>query len=189
MTVLKRHRVAWSGSSVIGPGLSTFYVKPDSTVGEADDIEAFFNAIKALFSTGVTWTIESSGDLIEDTTGALAGSWSDPGTGGTVTGTSAQNYVLGAGARVVWGTSGIFKNRRVKGATFLCPLIIDAFSGNQALADTPRATMQTAAAALLTAVPELCVWSRPQPGFPGESHLVTSTSVPDKVSWLRSRRT
>jgi len=189
MARLKRHRVTWSGSGVVGPGLTTFYVKPDSTVGEADDIEAFFTALASSITTAITITIPSSGDILEDTDGTLVGTWSDPGTGGVVTGTSAENFVMGAGARVRWNTSGIHNGRRVKGTTFICPVGISAFSGSLALSTTFQAALQTAASNLVTAVPELAIWSRPKVGSPGASNLVESALVPDAVSWLRSRRT
>lgn len=189
MARLKRHRVVWSGSGVVGGGLTTFYVKPDSTVGEADDIAAFFDALKSAITTAVTITVPSSGDILEDTTGVLVGTWSDPGTGGVITGTSAENFVMGAGARVRWNTSGIHAGRRVKGTTFIAPIQISSYSGTSALSAPFQAAFQTAADALVAAVPELAIWSRPKPGLSGESNLVESATVPDAVSWLRSRRT
>jgi hypothetical protein len=52
-------------------------------------------------------------------------------------------------------------------------------------------TITTAANALITAVPQMSIWSRPTTvgGTDGGSTPVTSAFVPDHVSWLVSRRT
>lgn len=189
MARLKRHRVIWSGSAVVGGGLSTFYVKPDSSVGEADAIHDYFETLKSAFSTAVTITVPSSGDILEDSTGVLVGTWSEPGTGGVTVGTSAENFVMGAGCRVKWQTGGIHDGHRVNGATFLAPIQISSFAGTGALADPFVAVVQTASDDLIAAVDSLAIWSRPKTGVAGASFDVASAIVPDKVSWLRSRRT
>ena len=88
MAVMKRYRVTWSGSPVVGPSISTFYESPESGVGGADALETFFAAIADRIALNVQIVVPSSGDLIESTTGDLVGTWSDPGTGGTVSTTS-----------------------------------------------------------------------------------------------------
>ena len=51
-------------------------------------------------------------------------------------------------------------------------------------------SLNGAVAALMGASsPDQKVWSRPEGGTPGQSSTVTNGSVPDRVSWLRSRRT
>lgn len=189
MTEMKRYRVEWSGGGLVGPGLSTFYSKPDSSVGEADAILGFFDAIKSSITTAVTITVPSAGELIEDTTGVLSGTWSDPGTGGVVVGTSAENFVMGTGARVKWVTGGIHGGHHVNGATYICPLGISSFAGSGQLSDPFKVTLEAAADAMLDAAPTLCIWSRPKPGQAGTSFVISDAVVADKVSWLRSRRT
>lgn len=186
---MKRHRVSWSGTPVTGPGLSTFYEAPSSAVGGADDIQAFFEAIKAYVPTGVQWTIPSNGDLIESTTGALAGSWSDPGTGGTVTATGLGQFANGVGTRIVWNTDGLFHDRRVKGSTFIVPLVVSAYEGAGNITSGALAALQAAADGLVAAMPDMKIWSNPRGGVDGEVSQVLSATVPDRVSWLRSRRT
>jgi hypothetical protein len=185
---MKRYRVAWSGGGLVGPGLSTFYEKPDSNVGGADAIFDFFDSLKSAITTAVTITVPSSGDIIEDTTGELVGTWSESGTGGAVVGTSAENFVMGTGARVRWATGGIHGGHRVNGATYIAPLQISSFAGSGALADPFVVVLEASADALLDALPGLCIWSRPRTGLAGASYTIESAVVPDKVSWLRSRR-
>jgi hypothetical protein len=191
MADLQRLRVQWSGAGVVGAGLSTFYDQGGASPGLADDIETFLNAIKTIVTNQVVWTIPSNGDFISDATGELSGSWSDPGTGGSVAGTGSGNFANGVGARIVWNTGGIFNGRRVRGSTFIVPLGIDTFENSSNLTTTAVSTLQSAADALVAARDTLAIWSRPTnlAGDNGESNVITSATVFDKVSWLRSRRT
>ena len=189
MSAIYRNRVVWSGSAVVGAGLSTFYMEDLPASGDSGDILAFFTAVKATFPSGITWTVSNSWDTIEAETGTLLGGETSTGGGTVVSGGVGVNYVQGAGGRIVWNTDGIYKGRRVRGATFMCPLVLDYWEGANAISSVPLGNWTTAAGALRTAIPSLCVWSRPSGGFPGESNLITSVTVPDKVSWLRSRRT
>jgi hypothetical protein len=186
---MKRYRVSWTGSPVVGGGLSTFYTSPSSEVGGADDIEAFFSGIGGVVATGVQWVIPSSGDMINSEDGSLAGSWSDPGTGGTVASSGSGSWANGVGARIVWNTDGLFRGRRVRGSTFVVPIWISGYEGAGNLTSTTITQLQNTADALVAALPELGIWSRPVGLDAGEFNAVTSATVPDKVSWLRSRRT
>lgn len=174
---------------MVGSGLSTFYESPESGVGGADDLEAFFVAVGDRIAQGVQIVIPSSGDLVESTTGDLVGTWSDPGTGGSVSSTGTSGFTNGVGARVVWNTGGLFGGRRVRGSTFLVPLGADAYEGAGNITSTMLADLQAAADALVAATTPFGVWSRPTATSPGEFNEWTSARVPDQVSWLRSRRT
>lgn len=184
-----RNRVVWTGSAVVGTGLSTFYMSTIPAAGDSGDILAFFNSIKATFPSGITWTVSNSWDQMDAATGVLEGGPTSTGGGSVASGGVGVNFVQGAGGRVVWNTTGIFKGRRVKGSTFLCPLVLDYWEGANAISSVPLGTWSTAATALLTAIPTLCVWSRPSGGVQGQVNPIASVTVPDKVSWLRSRRT
>lgn len=189
MPTLMRLRVPWSGSPVVGGGISTFYHLTAGTIGYADDVADFFTAIRNGVPAGITWQVPSSGDTILDSTGELNGTWSEPGTGGTVTSAGTVNFANGVGARVVWNTNGIFRGRRVKGATFIVPLVSGVYLSDGTLDNATVATFQAAADALVAARPNLVIWSRPVDATPGESNAITSAVAVDKVSWLRSRRT
>lgn len=191
MAALQRLRVEWSGSGVTGPGLTTFYFD-GAAVAFSDSVETFFNAIKANIPSDVIITVPSNGDIIEETSGDLIGVWSEPGTGGTITGTFAGDYAQGVGVRVVWQTSGIYRGRRVKGSTFLVPIGGALFGTNGLLDPATQAIFAAAAAALVTAEPTLAIYSRKSdvtPATDGQRNVVVGSTVPSQVSWLRSRRT
>lgn len=189
MASIARLRVDWAGNGIVGPGLSTFYFDPSNT-GAADAVHDFFEALNpVLFPSGLTITVPSSGDIITDLTGELSGTWSDPGTGGVTTGTAVGDYALGVGMRVKWTTSTIFRGHRVKGSTFIVPIMGAIFDGTGTIDNATVTSASAAAAAMLTAGVDFKIWSRPGEGYSGSSSNITGGSVPDKVSWLRTRRT
>ena len=188
MADIHRLRVAWSGNAVVGPGLTTFYVDPSFSAVPAA-VVTFLQDIDNYIPTGVTWTVPSGGDILDDATGDLIGAWT--GTGGSsVNSIGSGDYAQGVGARIRYSTNGIVAGRRVRGATFVVPLLASLYSGAGILDSTVVTGLQTAANVLLgTAAGDLLVWSRPAPGRAGSSHSITSAVVPNQISWLRSRRT
>lgn len=195
MVAMNRLRVEWSGTVVVGGGLSTFYWDPATGAGAAGHIKTFFNSIKTAFPTGITWTINDTGDQIDPVNGNLVGTWSAAGTGGTVTSSGGPNFAVGVGTRVKWNTGGIYRGRRVRGSTFLVPLLANAYTSTGVLDPAYVSTIQTAAAALVAANPGLLVYSREadadahHPHTDGQSNFIVSAQTPNKVSWLISRRT
>lgn len=190
MAQIQRMRVPWTGDVVTGGGLSTFYFTDTSTPSAMTGaVNSFFTAIRTLFPTGIAWGIPSFGDIINDGDGQLVGTWAG-GTASSVASSGGANaYAAGVGCRVTWPTNSIFRGRRVKGSTFLVPLITTTYETNGTIGPTPLSTIGTAAAAFQATPSSIpVVWSRPGPGFAGQSALVVGSSVPDKVSWLRSRR-
>lgn len=197
MTNLSRIRVVWSGTPVVGTGLTTFYVQGSASSLPAS-VKAFFTATKATFPSGITWTIPNTGDVIDDTNGTLVSVWTGSGGGTETSGGTGTNFVQGAGGRVKWLTGGIYRGRRVVGTTFMVPLVMDYWEGASAISSVALSNWSTAAANLLAAEPGLAVYSRevesdpdadpPVVGTPGESNLIVSALVPDATSWIRSRR-
>lgn len=187
MATVIRMRVAWSGGALVGPGVSTFYFA-DAHTGFVADVAAFFASLAGRFPSSTSWNIPDTGDLINDATGDLVGVWND-GTGSTLAGTATNVFARGVGARIVWNTAGSTNNRRVRGATFMAPLDSTALQNDGTLNDTVRTEINTAATALVSASSgQMVVLTRVRPGVAGKSSPVTSATVPDKISWLRSRR-
>ena len=152
------------------------------------NLGTFFNAIKGAFPAGLQWSIPSSGDTIDVATGQLTGGW----TGGTAAVVSAgpnTPYAAGVGAFVRWGTPLVVGGRRVKGRTFLCPLVSSLYDAAGTIENANLGTLQTAAGTL-AAAGKLVVWHRPSTLAPtgGIASTVTSGTVPDKVTWLKTRR-
>src|SRR5262245_26638593 len=123
MAELQRVEVTWSGSTVVGGGVSVFYFLIPAT-GFVAALADYFTAVKDNHPPGTQWTIPNSGDIIQDTDGTLVDSWSD-GTTTVVTAAGSVTYANGVGLRVVWNTNGFFGGRRVRGWTFHVPLTVD----------------------------------------------------------------
>lgn len=183
---MNRLRVTWSGLGGL-PGLSTFYLRSAET--DVSAVKAFFTSIKDNFPSALSWDIPAAGDVIDETTGALTGGWTGTG-GGTVVATGGSGtFAAGVGARVVWATGTVVGGRRVRGSTFLVPLLGACYSASGDLAASQRGVLQSAAAALVT-TDLTVVWHRPAPGTStGSIADITGSSVPTSVSTLRSRRT
>lgn len=188
MATINKIPVTWSGLTGL-PGFSVFYSTGASTTA-VSAIKAFFTAIAAGFPNALQWTVPGSGDSITDTTGQLTGGWTMSG-GGTVSGSggASPTYAAGTGARVKWLTNAISSGRRVRGATFLCPLTTQYYESNGTILNSYLTTVGTAAGTLV-ADGTLGVYHRHHPGqIDGAFFLMTGAQVPDQVSSLRSRRT
>lgn len=186
---IQRLRCAWVGPGVEGPGLSTFFAEADGTVAISVAASALFDAVKSLIPTGTTITIPNGGDVIDEMTGTLTGSW---GTSSTtiITCTGAGSFAGGVGGRVVWETDTVRGGRRVRGSTFIVPFIATQYDTNGTLSSTAVTALQTGLTNFLTQVPtQGRVWSRPRPGLVGAGVQISRGVAPDRVSWLRSRRT
>lgn len=183
MTTLDRIRVNWTGGAG-GDGVSTFYAVTTATTALAD-LRTFYDSIKALFPSVFTWSFPNAGDQIESTTGALVGAWTRS-SAASVTPGLAGIYSGGVGARVRWETGSIVNGHRVRGTTFLTGLLSTQYQSDGSLS-AACITALDAAADTMAGTGALVVWSRPVGGISGVS-TVTSASVPDKVSWLTSRR-
>lgn len=191
MATLARLEVTWSGTPVVGGGISTFYTSNSDPSAFYTAVRAFFVAVGPSIATGVTFSFTGSGDTIEDTTGELNGSWSMT-TPTAVAASGSSNWAMGVGARVRWLTAGITRGRRVRGATFLVPLGGNLYDGTGSIADATVTTLANAANTLRAADSgSMRIYSRPSGAgaTDGAAHAVTSSDLPDRVSWLRSRRT
>lgn len=187
MSDLLRIRVELGGAGVVGPGLMTFYATSPATGLPAATV-AFLNGIKSNVPDDVTFTVPSSGDRIDDATGALTGSWSGSG-GATVTGTDIRQFALGQGARIRWTTGGIVAGRRVRGQTFIVPISGFCFTTGGRVDPAVITAFDTAAQTFLTDMAgALAVWSRPVTGRAGTSHVITHGSTSSTPTALRSRR-
>lgn len=189
---LYRMRVQWGGTGVVGGGISTFYFASGATLANISPaVNTFFTAIKGNVPNTVTWTIPNGGDTLEDTTGELVGSWSSGGSF-TVVATGTNQWASGVGGRFNWQTNTVINKRRLRGSTFICPMPNNLFDTDGTLNNTAVATMNTAAAAFIASTGvDFSIYHKPHPkgATNGEAHAVLSGTFPDKISWLRTRRT
>lgn len=171
--------------------MSVFYA-PEATDACAS-IKAFFTSCNAHAPSGVTWTVPFAGDTINDANGDISGTWTSP-DGGTVSSIGAGAYAAGTGFFVRWLTGGVVAGRRVKGHTFMCPIIAGDYESNGTIASSALSVFGSAAA-VLGGASKLVIWSRESAGTPshpghrdGSSHAVIAGTVPDQVTSLRTRR-
>lgn len=188
MANLARVRTSWAGTPVVGGGVSTFYFD-EAHSGFTADVSAFWTTLAGLVPSGVTWTTENTGDLLDVETGAISGSWTD-GSTSNVNSTGSSTYAGGVGARYRWTTAGITNKRRVRGSTFLVPLHTGCYDAQGTILTASLTTMGTAAGNLLTAGEgKMKIYHRPVHGAGGAAYAVLNFTAPDRVSWLRTRRT
>ncbi len=190
MTTLERYRVAWTGTTVIGGGVSTFYTGAGQAAVFQPALKTFFTALKTICPTGTTWTVPTAGETIDDNTGEVNGTWS-AGSGGGIFATNSTEYAMGVGARIVWETAGMTGGRRVRGSTYIVPLGSNQWENNGTLSAACLTSLFAAANTLRSSIPaeEMVVLTRLRSTTSGTSHGVLSAEVPDKVSWLRTRKT
>jgi hypothetical protein len=188
MTDLAVCRVVWGGSPVVGGGVSTFYsVGTGAALSNA--LGTFYAAFKEITPLGTTMKVDSVGNVIDSNTGVITGAWSG-GTGLGMNAATTGTYAAGVGARIKWQTAGITNGRHVAGSTYIVPILGAYYSADGTIADSlVSGTMQTAINNFLTTMgSSLVVWTRPRASTSGVEHSVTSGSLVDRVSWLRSRR-
>jgi hypothetical protein len=186
---IQRLRCEWAGSAVEGPGLTTFYAEADGTLAIQVGAAGFFEAIEQLIPSGTTITIPAGGDVLDEATGELTGAWGG-GAPTTITTSGSGTFAGGVGARVVWQTNAVRAGRRVRGSTFVVPLIGSAYDPQGTPGPETLTALQTAIADFMVQVPDQAVvWSRPRDGVPGVASVITGGTAPDRISWLRSRRT
>jgi len=170
---------------VAGPGLTPFYSAGEM---EPSAVTAFYTAIAGPIPDDVQVPIPHSGDLIDEVTGNITGSWASTG-GGIVNGTSTAVFMLGGGYRIVWETNGIRNGRHVRGVTFVVPSASTCFDSSGRMTSASQSLATTAATNLISGMTGgLVIWSRPMPGLNGVSHPLTSARAPETPTAPRSRR-
>lgn len=185
-TTLGRIRVAWTGFPG-GPGVSTFYATdPLSFVGP---LRTFFDSIKTLLPTDVTIQVPGAGDMVDDGTGNLIGSWTTA-TPAAVVGTSVAVYAAPNGLCVDWLTGTVRGKRRMQGRTFVVPVTTAFMQSDGQPSSAARTTLGNAGTTLVGSASTAGwrIWGRPKVGSAGTSALVTSARVPTFWVVLRSRR-
>jgi hypothetical protein len=191
MTDIARVRFSWTGFTG-APGVSTFFA--DDAAAVIGPLRAFFTSVAGYLPSSVHIDSPTDGDIIDDATGALTGTYSHA-AGTTLIGTASDFYAGPVGACINWITGVVLDGHRVKGRTFLVPLTLDGYDSDGTLADAYRTGLQTAVGVLLAdAAGHLKIWHRPlhatlsHGARAGGSATVVAAQVPDLAAVLRSRR-
>lgn len=199
MAQVRVMRVALSGDAVVGGGVMTFYNTSETATGWPAAVKQFLNAAPLMWPTALTFTVPNVGDVIEHSTGELLGSWTDGPAQAAFSGTNTGDWAAGVGIRVVWETNNIHSRRRFRGSNFLVPVAAGIFDTNGTVDEATRTERLTAATAYIASQAQAAVYARPKPERPkkgggtlpqepGFFAPIITARIPDKVSWLRSRR-
>lgn len=186
MTAIQRYRVRWSGFPG-APGISTFYFT--APTAPAADLHALYAGIATHLPSNTNISFDAGGDLIDDTNGALAGSWTAAGAA-SIPGGSTGTYAGPVGACIDWLTGSVINRRRLMGRTFFVPLSSTSFDTDGSLSSTVMTDFVGAMNTFLgtSTFTNMLIWHRPKGASPGASHPATGGRVPDKAVVLRSRR-
>lgn len=182
----------WSG----GPGLNTFYFGLASgslTNTEAADVvarvRAFWFAIKAMFPSTFTATVNPAVDTLDIASGNLTGGLAG-GSPAVVTGTSAQGFGATPAMILMRGATGsVVNGRRLVTRSFIGPVDSNQDSnGNPS--STATGLIVTGSASLLTGSSAAFVgaWHRPVSGAGGVFRGVSAYTCAPTFAVLRSRR-
>lgn len=176
-----------------GAGVSVLAIH-DGNLDNASDrnaaaasVRQFYDGVKAQLPSGVTITFPAEFIRVSETTGKVT-DFVPVTAPGQVAATGSGVFANGVGARVVWSTGAVVGGRRVKGATFLVPLVSAAYDAQGTIEETRRQILISAANTLIVALQSgpcpLDVYSRENLN----TYNVLTATVPDKVAFLRTRR-
>lgn len=190
---ISRVSVRWAGFPG-APGYSNFHFQGSGTAAdvqaEADLVDAFMDAARALMPSSVTVEVQSTIEILDDATGELTGyvTLEEPyeprgGAGGST-------FSGPTGAVVNWLTNAVINGRRVRGRTFLVPLGTGAYQADGTLTPAALTTLNSAASILSGAgfTSGFGILTRPAGGGPIGFSEVVGHRVPDLAAVLRSRR-
>ena len=197
MATIARIRVSLTGAQGL-PGVCTFYALDPVTAVPA--LHAFWTQQGGRFPTVVSTLVEPTGDLLNESTGEAIGSWATTPVA-AVDNVGAGSYAAPVGLSISWVTGTFIGGRRVRGRTFIVPMVSSLFENDGTPTFATTSGLQGNGTTLIAAVPgNMLVWHRPTPildaqGNPtgefnadGTGVAITSCTVADKAAVLRSRR-
>lgn len=198
MAQIIRVKVEWTGF-IGAPGYTNLYFR-DFTEGAVSQAMAdgavvktdiWLDAYASTINNTVSYVINPTVDVLEETTGELQGFMTvAPDTARVGSQTTAYSAV--SGACINWYTDGVRNGRRVRGRTFMVPLAASAYATDGTLDATKLTTFRAANVALINAAGagDLGVWSRPSGPLAtdGVWYVASATTMADKAAILRSRR-
>lgn len=186
------------------PGYTKIHLGEINTSVDANSagaaFRAFLDALKAFWVVGWNYTITPTVQQYDVSTGKLVsevGMTTPPtAVNGTVTaGTGAAAYAGGTGLVLNWVTGVIVNGRKVRGRTFIVPVVQGLFSTDGTISSATITTCQAAGATFIGALStHMQVWSRqfdnakPPNQIGGQVHDVQTILVPDRAAQLRTRR-
>lgn len=173
------------------PGYSVhhFFGDPYSNATAQSNVEAvqdYWDGVAAWMPASWRFSVQPDVAVLDEVTGALIRVEGTVPPAQTAFG-SASEYAGGVGAVSSWLTDGVHLTKRLRGRTFITPLVGGAYDSTGTIATTVLTALRTATTNL-AAVANFGVWGRPVAGAGGDWAACTSGTVKDHVAWLSSRR-
>lgn len=192
MAGINRVRAVWTGLPG-GAAVSTFY-SDGGGVPNIAALKSAFDSIQNFVPQGVSVLVENQGDQINDADGSLIGNWSTTAVSASAM-LGTGSYSSASGAQIGWTTGGIHNGRRLRGRTFVVPLVVACYTTTGTLGTSTTTALQGFADQVKNATGmKYLVWGRPRaaggrlPAAPGLSSPITGSKISNKVAVLRSRR-
>lgn len=178
---------SWNIPSGI-PTKTYMYFNTENTLNQVRNLlGVFWSAVDGSLSNQIFWSVDPTGKILNEQSGALLGEWSDsPAVAGQGGGTQ-QPVADATQINLVWNTGAVVNGRFLRGRSYIPGLATGALS-NGNLTEANRAAITTAGQALADSVAGLCVWHRPKNGFGGSTLGVTSAVCRSELAVLRHRR-
>lgn len=194
MTTVGRVLTRWVGGPS-SPGLTV--MNTAWTVGSSqaavNAVRAFWSSFAATIPSAYTLTVDPTIELHDMVTGDLTGTDTAATPPAAVVGTGATGWAAGSGCRMNWLTGSVAAGHRIRGRTFIVPVLSANYQTDGSIVDANVTTYTgygtTLISALNTANAPLAVWTRTSPTSTS-AYLtnVTSASCADQVAVLRGRR-
>jgi hypothetical protein len=183
----------WTGVSGL-PGYSKFrfvgVLSGAQINSAAANIKALFDAVKSYIPAAIGIAVQASASVHDDD-GTLQSEQAVTVLPAPTACTGAGAYSAASGALINWATGAINGGKKVRGRTFLVPVVVNAFQTDGTLLDATRTAIQNAASTFVGSTPTPAINSRKKPDNPlsgDQTSVIISAAVPDKQVVLRSRR-
>lgn len=195
-------RTEWNGTSG-GPGLTQLALRTTAlnewsnaeSQAAVDIVRAFWQGLRTSFPDELTLTVSPIVDIYNEFTGDLVNSFTAGTAPAPVIGGGTSTYAGGVGAKVNWNTGVVRNGRRVRGHTYLVPIIGTAFTNTGTVASATQLAVTTVAetmrSALIATNHPLVVYSRPVTGEGARPGVITDVIggvCGTKSAILRGRR-
>jgi len=180
--------VDWSSAKSPGGLSGMYFLASGSIANQRSAIQNMYTACIARLDNNTSWSVRTSGKVIDEATGTLTAFWNDNTTksgSGTLTGNAVPNA---AQVLLRWRTTQIVNGRLLQGRTFVPGLSASSLDEGE-VSSAAVGTFQTAQGAFIAAVPgEFVVWHRPNGASPGAAYPVTGQATWAELAVQRRRR-
>jgi hypothetical protein len=184
----------WAGGPS-APGLTVMNVDASALNAQnaVNAVRAFWSSFATAIPAAYTLTVDPTVELHDQATSNLTGTSTAATPPVSVAGTGASSWAAGVGGRMDWLTGSVVDGRRVRGRTFVIPLISTHYATDGTMQDASVTTFSgygaTLLSALTTASSPMVIWTQHKPGSGfSAATAVTSCRFADQVSVLRGRR-